>query len=730
MYQKLLLMMVLGCGLYSLKAQQVNISGTVRDHKKEPLAGASITIKDSYYGTTSTADGSFAFTITDTGSQVIVVTMMGYLPFEQELFIGKDNIVLDPVLKEEITELKAVTLSAGSFEAGDKKRTTVLKSIDIVTTAGQQADIVAALKTLPGAQQVGETEGLFVRGGTGAETKVFIDGMMVANPFYSNVPDISQRGRFSPLLFKGTIFSSGGYSAQYGQGLSSALVLESLDLPTRSESNWIISSAQLSVTGQRLNKTKTGSIGGGIAYSNLSPYFGIVKQKYHYTKAPEAINAEFHARQKTNKGMFKFYGYANSNTIGFNRSSLEIENGQEQFKLTNKNIYTNITYSGNLNDKWKLYAGASVSYNKDDIKRYVIAKDTLKNYFLPRISNTTGQARVMVTRNLRGISKLNIGAEWQHVTDKINAQDSIPFIAIRDNYIAAFAEAEIYITSKFAARLGSRAEYSSLLNKTGVSPRISLAYKLNDKNQVSAAYGIFYQKPETNYLFRKSNLEFTKATHYILNYQYAAGGQTLRLELFHKNYDKLISFPLNDLSELSNKGTGYAKGVEFFWRDKKTFKGLDYWISYSYLNTKRKYLDYPTKVQPGFAATHTSSLVIKKFVEAISTHFSMTYTYASGRPYYNPNQPVTGFMKDRTIDFNTMGFQFNYLTQIGKAYTVLIFNMSNVLGNRQVYTYRFSGTKDDNGNFRSEAITPMAKRFFFIGAYISIGNDRRKQVID
>ncbi|HLG39520.1 MAG TPA: TonB-dependent receptor, partial [Chitinophagaceae bacterium] len=460
------------------------------------------------------------------------------------------------------------------------------------------------------------------------------------------------------------------------------------------------------------------------------PYFGIIRQKYFYSKAPEAINAEFHARRKTSKGMIKFYGYANYNVIGFNRPGLDYDNTEEQFKLSNKNLYTNITYSGSLNSKWKLYGGISVSSNKDNIQRYVIAKDTLNNYFLPIISNTTGQARIMVTRNLLGISKLNFGAEWQHVTDKINARDSIPFITIRDHYMAAFAEAEVYITSKFAARLGSRAEYSSLLNKSGVSPRISLAYKLNDKSQVSAAYGIFYQKPETNYLFRNSDLEFTKATHYILNYQYVADGQTLRLELFQKTYDQLISFPQDNPAKLSNKGTGFAKGIEFFWRDKMAFKTLDYWISYSYLDTKRQYLDYPAKVQPGFAATHTASLVVKKFVEAISTHFSMSYTYASGRPYYNPNRSLNNFMEDRTIDFHTMGFQFNYLAQFGKAYTVFIFNMSNVLGNRQVYTYRFAATRDNSGYFKNEAITPMAKRFFFVGAYISIGNDRRKQVID
>ena len=68
-------------------------------------------------------------------------------------------------------------------------------------------------------------------------------------------------------------------------------------------------------------------------------------------------------------------------------------NAQEQFRLSNKNVYTNITYSGKLNEKWKLYAGASLSYNKDNIERYVIAKDTVNNYFLPdQQYNRTGKS--------------------------------------------------------------------------------------------------------------------------------------------------------------------------------------------------------------------------------------------------------------------------------------------------------------------------------------------------
>src|SRR5919206_202002 len=117
----------------------------------------------------------------------------------------------------------------GSSWASKKKRATFLNSIDIVTTASANADVTGAIRTLPGAQQVGEQEGLFVRGGTAAETKTFIDGTLVNNFFYSSVPDIAQRGRFSPFIFKGTIFSTGGYFAFYGQALSSSLILESID---------------------------------------------------------------------------------------------------------------------------------------------------------------------------------------------------------------------------------------------------------------------------------------------------------------------------------------------------------------------------------------------------------------------------------------------------------------------------------------------------------------------
>lgn len=138
------------------------ISGKVFS-KKQPVPGASITLKDTYDGTTSDSSGNFKFSTTEKGDHILVITAVSYKPYEQKISLSNQPVSLEINMKEEMTELNAVIVTAGTFEAGDKKRAAVLSSIDIATTAGSNADISAALKTLPGTQQVGEQEGLFVR---------------------------------------------------------------------------------------------------------------------------------------------------------------------------------------------------------------------------------------------------------------------------------------------------------------------------------------------------------------------------------------------------------------------------------------------------------------------------------------------------------------------------------------------------------------------------------------
>ncbi len=719
---------------------QVRISGTVKDHRGRIIAGASITLKGTYDGSVSDSTGAFTFKTFEKGEKLLVVTNVGFKPSEQVINIENINLEISFSLKEEVSELKAVMVTAGAFEAGDKKRAaTVLSSIDIATTGGANADIAAAVKTLPGAQQVGESEGLFVRGGAGYETKQFIDGTVVNNPFFSSVPDIASRGRFSPFLFKGTIFTTGGYSALYGQALSSALILESIDMPEQSQASASISPLFVGGGFQQLAKDKKSSIGINYGYTNLEAYFKIVKQTPDYFKVPQVHNADANFRVKTkNGGIIKYYGTLATLNTGLRRPDIDSIGIKDAFTLKNLNWYNNLSWRESFGKGWKMNLGFSYSHNKDNISQQLQdqnnqpqtfpAKPWLnnKNFKLDQRQDLTA-FKAVFDKKISGISVIRFGGEYWYsfINSKFNQYNS----KLEDHLKSLFSEADLYITNDIAAKIGVRAEHSSILNKTNLAPRLSLAYKTGKQAQVSVAYGTFYQKPENTQLIASTDLGYTKATHYIANYQKMTKNYTLRAEVFYKKYDDLVkTSPV-----INNNGEGYARGFEVFWRDKKTIKNLDYWISYSYLDTERDYLNFPSQMTPNFAAKHTASLVTKKFVTKWKTGFNFTYTYATGRPYYNiTNNTTSGKYevtdKGRTRDYHNLGFSCNYIPTLGKStknFIVLVASITNVLGNNQVFGYNYSY----NGLVK-EAIVPPAKRFFFIGAFFSWGVDRTQDAIN
>ncbi|MBL0152159.1 MAG: TonB-dependent receptor [Chitinophagaceae bacterium] len=729
---------------------QTSVKGVVKDNKNNPVPGASIAIKDSYDGGTSDSSGKFSFRSTEKGEQLLVVTSIGFKPFEQKIKLEGTPVVLDVQLKQEISEMTAVVISAGTFEASDRKRAAaVLDPIDIVTTASGNGDITGALKTLPGAQQVGESEGLYVRGGTAAETKTFIDGTLVNNFFYSSVPNVAQFGRFSPFIFKGTVFSTGGYSALYGQALSSALILESIDLPDRSSANLGITILSANAGMQHLAKDKKSSWGFDYGYTDLAPAFSIIKQKQEYSKAPTYHNLDANFRVKTSKtGMLKYYGYYSNNKLAFTTPSLDSLGYLDKFGIGTTNIYHNLSWKDNIGKRWKMSAGISYTYNEDNLhstnqtadKQDVILYNglELKKFDLNSKGNYFN-AKLVFDHKWRGLSAIRFGTEFNTAKEKALFTDyagTLLHYNLDEHINALFAEADIYATNDLAVKAGLRAEYASLIDKVNVAPRLSVAYKLGKGTQASLAYGVFYQNPERKYFPTGAGnpIGFMSASHFIAQFQRVLNQRSFRAEVFYKKYHHLLKTGIHNYRESALNTTGYgdASGFEFFWRDRKTIKNFDYWISYSFLDTKRDFLNFPFAITPNFAAKHTLSVVTKKFVQKIKTNVNVAYNYSSGRPYYNIQYDGFNYkFNDRgTIpDYHNVSFSLNYLPFIGKKnpkmYGVYVLQVSNIFNIKQTYGYNYSF----NGS-RKEAIVPPSRMFIFIGAFLSFGVDRSDEVIN
>lgn len=690
---------------------QTLIKGKVTDKQGLPLPGSSIIIKGSIDGTSADTSGNFILKTRRKGTQTLQATFIGYEPIEKVVSIKDSTITIRIELKEKATAIKDVVITAGSFEAGDKKKGVTLKPLDILTTASASGDIYGAINTLPGAATIADDGRLFVRGGDAYESLTFIDGMRVKKPYSSTTPDLPSRGRYSPQLFTGTTFSSGGYSAQYGQALSSALILQSTGVAPKNQ--WGLGVMTVGLNGSETFSNGKSSISVQAEYYNLQPYYSLTNTQYKWNKYPETFGTTIVARQKVGKeGLLKLM-----TTFQTGHSNLEYPDFSDQAKpinidLKNNNLYSNLTYTDGWGKGWSLKSGVAFTIDNNLMKPGINGVDE-KNIYL--------QTKVAIKKELSSKVSITGGVEAspnsfrqiykEGLAERSNTQ-------FTDYNLASFVEVETMLFSKLAARGGIRSEYSDLLKDHKLAPRASVAWLLAPCCQISYASGVFYQTPEDQLLRFTNQLGFEKSTHHIVNFQLTKNDRIFRVETYYKSYSNLVRFDgerFYDPTLYSNGGNGYAKGVEFFWRDQKSIKNLDYWVSYSYIDSKRIYRDFKEKVTPTFAPKHNVSLVGKWWSNKLSTQFGATVSYASGRPYDDPS--TAKFMDKVAKDYFDVSINASYVFKLFDKTSVLYTQVGNLIARENIYGYNYYKSAD--GSYKSSKIRGDAQPSLFMGLFLN-----------
>jgi hypothetical protein len=695
---------------------QATLSGKIVDEKGKSIPGANIFIEGTYDGASSNETGEFNFTTTATGNQTLVVSFLIYETSKTVVDVAnfKNKTIK---LRESVTSLDAVIITAGTLEAGDKARVSVLKPLDIVTTAGSAGNIIAALQTLPGTQTVGEDGRLFVRGGEANETQTFVDGMRVSQPYGASTNNLPTRGRFSPFLFSGISFSTGGYSAEYGEALSSVLLLNTQDEPDQNKTEISLMTVGLGLGNTQ--KWKKSSLSVNTAYINLAPYQALIPQNVDWNSPFQSLSGETVYRYNFNNGLLKLYAAFDSSKFDINQENINSPQ-KTRVDLNNNNFYLNTAYKGVFGDNWQITSGLSYGYSKNKIN---IDSDKVGN------DENAAHLKLKLKKSFSDRLKLSFGADYfmtqfnEEFKENLNATFTNGYGA---NIAAIYTEADIFFSKKWAAKLGLRASNNDLLNETAISPRISFAYKMAKNSQFSLAYGDFSQAPSVDYIkySKFHQFESEKASHYILNYQYNKNGKTFRAEAYYKDYSNLVKFDSPTIqynSIFNNNGSGYAKGLDLFWRDGKSIKNLEYWVSYSYIDSQRDYKNYSAEVTPSFVANHSLSIVTKYFITDWKSQIGFTNSFSSGRPYNNPNE--IKFMNGKTKSYNNLSFNWAYILTTQK---ILYFSVSNVLGSQNVFGYEYANNPDESGVFNRKEITPTADRFFFVGFFWTISQDKKE----
>jgi hypothetical protein len=700
---------------WSFCLAQLIVEGKVTIEEGTPAIGANVWFIGTYDGTITDADGRFQLPLIPVDSCILAVSYLGYETRKLPLSSAVDSLWLEIELIPVAGELSTVVITAGSFEASNEKEAVLLRPLDIVTTGGSNGNIVAALNTLPGTQTNAEDGRIFVRGGDARETQTFIDGLRVPNPYTNNAPDLPVRGRFSPFLFKGTSFNTGGYSAAFGQALSSALLLETKDLPDAS-----VTSVSLMSIGSGLSHTerwKQSSISASVDYSNMGPYIRLVPQRVNWTKPVENLGTQLGFRHRLNNdGLLKVQVSGQRTGMAMQFPKPDTPEEEHLLELKNDNYYANATYRQLINDRWRIDGGMAFGFDTEDIEQ---------DFSFLRYEKMM-QGRLVATRYGKNDWKIKTGVEWirERTEEAYISPGAESFHTdLTDDLVAAFLEGESFWGKKWALRAGLRSEYQTLLGSFRLAPRISLARKAGNHGQFSFAFGQFYQSPAVEWLRYSLNLEPERADHLLINYQYSHEGRSLRLEAYHKNYYDLVQFPSASPWLAQNTGEGYARGIDVFFRDQETIKYGDFWISYSFLDTERDYLDFIEPAMPVFASRHNLSVVYKHWINRLQTNIGITYTLGSPRPYDDPNTPV--FNDGRTRTFQDLSVNASYLTELFGQSTIVHLSVTNVLGFEQSFGRRFSTQPNANGYFPSSLIRPPASRFFFFGVFVSIGEGQQ-----
>ncbi len=692
-------------GLCSVFGQQRTVEGKVLNEKSKPMHNANVFIKGSIDGATSDSLGRFSFTTDQAGELTLCVRMMGYAEYTMLLMPGKLTNIVVKMHPDNIT-LDNVVVTAGNFRLKGNGQFGKMSAVDIVTTAGSTGDLYHSLRTLPGAQMVGESGKLYVRGGDSREAQTYIDEMHVLSPYTTTSDNVPVRGRYSPFMFEGINFSTGASASEYAQGLSSILALNTKDASPITKIGFNPSSVGLSGGGtQAFDK---GSASVSINYQNMGPYYSLIPDRLHWVNPYQLFSGSGQLRFNPDPStVFKtFIGYDRT-TFVQQLTALDDPSNVRNLNMKDDNFYLNSTFQKSTGSGYKIFAGAAFSFHNQHIDDALVAADTYRN------KEWEVHLKTKATKRFTDFLRLNVGLEnfFRHNNTVYNYTTTAHSDSINHTISAAFATAILSLSSNLHAELSDRLEYTSINHQWNQNPRLALTYNLNGIN-FSGIVGRYTQLADNKYLLLDRNLLSETCMQYVGGMYYEKKDKIYRIESYYKQYDKLA---LQEPTVLNSTGYGYSKGVDLFFNDKALFKNFEYMLAYSFCLSKRKYEEYTELSVPQYATTHNATVSLKYNVPALKSILGITNRFASGRPYHDPTK--AGIMNSTTGCYNSVDMSLTYLAS---KKVIIYASATNLLDRLNVYNYNYTADTTQPGGYRKTPVIDSAPHFFYLGIFITL----------
>ncbi|NQV50002.1 MAG: TonB-dependent receptor [Candidatus Marinimicrobia bacterium] len=648
-----------------------SIQGIVLDETtQQPIVGANIIVPGTNRGAASDLEGKFIIDRLPLGTYLLRVDYIGYSPRTVSDIVVKLShpAMVNIDIQESVLELEAAIVVADYFTRSQDTpaSTQVQSSEEIRRLPGGFEDVVRAISILPGvAQAEAGRNDLVVRGGSPSENLYIIDNIEVPNINHFGTQGASGGPQsFINLDFVDeTSFSTGGFTAKYGDRLSSVLDISLREgLEDQFASKTTISASQFG-----FNLEGGLPQDGNFLFSVRRSYLDFLFKAAGFGFVPEYWDflgkASFNLNQTD---QLTFLGIAALDNVKWFNDTEEQRNFNSQVLGSDQQqLVAGVSYQHLLDSGLFTVALSQVNVDYAFSQKNANLEPIFQNISYDRQTNLKADGVWRLNRNLRLSSGVKLN-RTNFYSDLVLNQTDVPGIGtlrVEEEYAkvgwksGAYAQlAQRFFRLNYTA--GIRVDHFTILAaKPVVSPRFSVSYSLTGELTSSLSLGRYNQYPSTIWLVAEESnrdLEPIKADQIVLGLEYLWRPDTrVSLETYTKQYHNypvsltrpyLVmvntgagwggsqeGFASFGVDPLSSEGSGWARGMELFIQKKMSEMPCYGTVSVSYNQSKFTALDGIER--PGsFDQTWIINLGGGYIVNE-KWEFSTKFRYATGRPY-------------------------------------------------------------------------------------------------
>jgi outer membrane receptor protein involved in Fe transport len=199
------------------------IAGVVKNKDTgETLAGANILVQGTYLGAASDVDGNFVILNVPVGQHSVKVSYMGFRDAINENVRVSVDLTTDLIFPMEPTTIQGepviITMQRPMIRRDETNTNVIRSGEEILNMPVRGLANVAA--TMAGVAKVDNSGTLNIRGGRGNENAVYIDGVLVNDP-YNNL----NRSYIPSEAIEELSVQTGGFTAEYGEAMSGMIIM-------------------------------------------------------------------------------------------------------------------------------------------------------------------------------------------------------------------------------------------------------------------------------------------------------------------------------------------------------------------------------------------------------------------------------------------------------------------------------------------------------------------------